>query len=146
MGTTMDQVVEQPTPKFTLNELENKLATIYSLAQKIQRQPELFTPEDKANFVGGIQELLGKVTKCITDLTPIDVAGKQYEELVLSKLEAQKVQFTVCGVQLWENKQLRGTSLYSTVVKARTIRDTCNAEYARLKVDHEAKIVNYPVF
>ena len=143
----MDQItVDQPKPKFNLTDLEQKLAIIYSFAQQWQRFPEQLQPAAIAGHIGNIQELFGQVTKNIIELEPIEIIGKSYEQEVQDKLQTEKPQFHVCGVQLWQNGKLAGTSLYSTVIKARKIRDICNAEYAKLKVNHEAKIINYPVF
>jgi hypothetical protein len=61
-------------------------------------------------------------------------------------VKQEKPQFYVHGVQLWQNGKLAGTSCYSTMSKARSIKNTLNQEFARLKVNHEAKIMMYPVF
>jgi hypothetical protein len=136
--------VEQPKPLFNLDDLDQKLTSIYQAL--LAKNQDGITDPDTTTARSVTQELLAIVTKYKNDLQPIDVAGKAYEVEVSKALDNQKVQFTVCGVQLWQDRKLAGTSLYSTVVKARKIRDICNAEYARLGVNHEAKIVNYPVF
>lgn len=140
------QQVDQPQPKFNLSDLENRITTIYNAItiglKGIEGQPTNMFKAANSD----LQELLAIVSKCKADLQPIDIENKVYEQMVIDKLQTEKPVFSVCGVQLWEQGKLAGTSLYSTVVKARTIRDICNKEYARLGVNHEAKIVNYPVF
>ncbi len=55
-------------------------------------------------------------------------------------------QYTVFGVQIWEHGHNVGTALYSTMPKARSVADILNRKYAELQVDHEAKIMPYPVY
>lgn len=139
------QQVDQPQPKFNLTDLEHTVGRCYDLVLNFTKH----LPVQNDNLVEvnrRLQELLSIVNKHKTDLQPIDIENKVYEQMVVDKLQTEKPVFSVCGVQLWEQGKLAGTSLYSTVVKARTIRDICNKEYARLGVNHEAKIVNYPVF
>lgn len=50
------------------------------------------------------------------------------------------------GVQIWEKGRLEGVALYRNMADARRVRDILNAKYAELHVDHEAKILNYPVY
>lgn len=52
----------------------------------------------------------------------------------------------VFGVQIWENGRCVGVALYRNVSAARQVKEILNAKYAELKVDHEAKIENYPVY
>lgn len=132
-------------PVFTLVDLENKLSIIYSMAQQLQRFPDQVSPAMQAAHVGNIQELLGITVKCIADLIPID-APMPENPTVQSMLDTTKPEFYVCGVQLIENGKLQGTSLYSTIVKARTIKEKLNTRFAKLEVNHVAKIINYPVF
>ncbi len=50
------------------------------------------------------------------------------------------------GVQIWEKGICVGTALYKKTAAARAVRDILNKKYAELQVDHEAKIVKYPVY
>lgn len=52
----------------------------------------------------------------------------------------------VFGVQIWEKGHCSGVALYRRMIDARMVRDTLNAKYSELKVDHAAKIENYPVY
>lgn len=52
----------------------------------------------------------------------------------------------VHGVQVWEKGICVGTALYSTMSAARHVKDILNRKYAELKVEHEAKIILYPVY
>ncbi len=52
----------------------------------------------------------------------------------------------VYGVQIWEKGRCEATALYRDIVAARAVRDILNKKYAELKVDHEAKIINFPVY
>lgn len=52
----------------------------------------------------------------------------------------------VFGVQIWEKGHCSGVALYRKMIDARQVRDVLNAKYAELKVDHVAKIENYPVY
>lgn len=136
---------DQPKPKFTLVDLEKKLEELYTIGLEASKEDET-TIYDSIKEINGIaQELLSIVTHCISDLEPIDLP--QHSLPVLTQvINSEKPVFSVSGVQLIENRKIVGVSLYSTVIKARMIRDTLNKEFARLKVEHEAKILNYPVF
>jgi len=57
-----------------------------------------------------------------------------------------QVHHHVFGVQIWEQGHCSGVALYRNMADARAVRDILNAKYAELKVDHEAKIANYPVY
>jgi hypothetical protein len=143
----MEQV-DQPKPVFTLDDLAQKLDYVYT---RTMSATHYFLSQDsqEAKFLaeanGIIQELIAIVDKHKRDLTPIDVPYATSEP-VTTELNQQKPDHYICGVQLIENKALVGTSLYTTVIKARQIRDVLNKRFAELKVNHEAKIVNYPVF
>lgn len=50
------------------------------------------------------------------------------------------------GVQIWEKGILAGVALYKDTSAARAVRDILNRKYAELKVDHEAKVMKYPVY
>lgn len=50
------------------------------------------------------------------------------------------------GVQIWEKGILVGVALYKNTSTARAVRDILNRKYAELQVDHEAKIMKYPVY
>jgi len=139
---------DQPKSKLTLNDLEKQLSFIFNMTIGVTKSLNETNIEQKtlltqANSI--LQELIVLVVKTKTDL---DVIGTETVEnkTVQTIINTEKAQFTVCGVQLIENGILVGTSLYSTVIKARKIRDVLNAKFAELKVNHGAKIVNYPVF
>lgn len=137
-------LVDQPKPKFTIEDLETKLSFVYNMTMGALKSPqEAAILLKQAN--GTIQELVSIVAKHRADLEPIDI-NKPEVALVLEVLKTEEVAFNVVGVQLIENGVLKGTSLYSTVVKARKIKDQLNREFARLRVNHEAKILNYPVY
>lgn len=142
--------IEQPTPKFTLIDLDRILETIYTRTIKATQ----FSSRDVADDLrrislqeanSALQGLVVQVAKNIRDLESIDMPLVENKK-ISETFQVEKPAFNVCGVQLFENKKLVGTSLYSTIVKARIIRDTLNKEFARLRVNHEAKIINYPVF
>jgi hypothetical protein len=133
------ELIDQPAPKFTLLDLERQLTDCYSILLKG------VTPQDIRDCTGKIQELLTIVTSCKTNLESIELPVEN-NPIIQQTLNIDKPELSVCGVQLWENGVLKGTSLYTTIIKARIIRDTLNKEFAKLKVNHEAKIINYPVF
>ncbi len=54
--------------------------------------------------------------------------------------------YYVFGVQIWEYGKCVGVALYRKVSDARAVKDILNAKYAELKVNHEAKIANYPIY
>lgn len=146
--------VDQPKPAFTLDDLELKLAAIYTqtmLATKQMTSPDHSLAANakawdglrQAN--GMLQEIIAIVDKQKRDLNSIE-PNLPVSSAITDALNIDKPDHYVCGVQLVENGQLIGTSLYTTVVKARKIRDILNKRFAELRVDHEAKIVNYPVF
>jgi hypothetical protein len=139
-------MTEQPKPKFTLQDLDKKLTEVYNTLSSSVKQQQ--TDLDKAPLRWAnsiVQELLSIVSKHINDLEPIDVATNT-TEAITTALETEKVAFFVTGVQLTEDGKNVGTSLYTTVFKARKIRDILNAKFAELKVNHEAKLINYPVY
>lgn len=141
-------LVDQPKPKFTLEDLETKLSNVYNLIMRqVHRSNtnEPIQPDRLIEANATLHELVAIVNKHRADLEPIDI-NKPEIPLVLETLGTQRVEFYCTGVQLIENGVLQGTSLYTTVVKARKIKDQLNAEFARLRVNHEAKIVNYPVY
>lgn len=148
---SVKELVDQPAPKFTLVDLEHRLTDCYSNLLKVlqgQDSPSGVYISSEARIkdaCGHLQELLAIVGRCKTDLESIDMPS-QDNLIVQQTLNIDKPQFSVSGVQLIEQGRLTGTSLYTTVVKARIIRDILNKEFAKLKVNHEAKIVNYPVF
>lgn len=57
-----------------------------------------------------------------------------------------KAAYHVYGVQVWEKRICTGTALYSKMVDARRVAELLNKKYAELGVDHEAKIMVYPVY
>lgn len=140
---TVTTLTEQPKPKFTLQDLDAKLSLIYD-----QLKPITSVDQNTMNLNlvrGVLQELLAICNKHINDLESIDVQTDS-TQAITTALETEKVAFHVTGVQLIENGQNVGTSLYSTVFKARKIRDILNSKFAELRVNHEAKLINYPVY
>lgn len=138
---TVTTLTEQPKPKFTLQDLDTKLTEAYEL---LKPNPTIgITNANNSRRI--IQELLSIVAKHINDLEPIDIQTDS-TSAIITALETEKVVFYVTGVQLIENDQNVGTSLYSTVFKARKIKDILNAKFAELRVNHEAKLINYPVY
>jgi len=136
--------IEQPKPKFTLLDLEQRLTIAYDCIMK--KQKNLTDPNfDNSIALGAVQELLSVIVKYKADLGSIDLPIET-AKAITDTIQTEKPEFTVCGVQLIENGQLQGTSLYSTIVKARKIRDVLNARFAELQVKHEAKILQYPVY
>lgn len=145
---------DQPKPEFTLDDLAEKLDTIYTatmhatkhisgLDNSLSASAHVWDELRQAN--GMLQELIAIVDKHKRDLNPIDV-NLPVAAVIDKMLGQTEPDHYVCGVQLIENNKLVGTSLYTTVIKARKIRDVLNAKFAELRVQHEAKIVNYPVF
>lgn len=155
-GANVIELTEQPKPKFTLIDLEQYLSKIFTAtmtSNKIIVESKIaMSAVDKDLLVicireanSNLQELIAKVDKIKSDLDIIEMP-QSITSAVMTELDTEKVAFHVCGVQLWENGVMKGTSLYSSVFKARKIRDILNAKFAELKVKHEAKIVNYPVY
>jgi hypothetical protein len=144
----------QPKPAFTLDDLDGKLSYIYTrtmngskfLNDPLVSKDEILRGLSEAN--GVIQELLAIVVKKKQDQEAIEasIPASLAQEVITKAVGEERIQFYVSGVQLWENKILQGTSLYSTMIKAKKIRDILNHKFAELRVDHEAKILNYPVF
>jgi len=134
---------EQPKPKFSLNDLEAKLTIIYNALMAKNQSGQLDPDTTTARSI--TQELIAIITRLNIDLDVIG-AGVVENKTVQTIINTEKPQFHVYGVQLIENGQLTGTSLYSTIIKARKIRDILNTKFAELRVNHEAKIINYPVF
>lgn len=144
--TVVEQsLVEQPKPKFTLEDLEKRLSNLYDGITRAIKEVGPHTETRLRDANGELQELLAIVIKHKSDFEPIDI-NRPDNPLVQEELQTEKPEFYVVGVQLIENGKLVGTSLYTTVAKARKIKDACNKEFARLRVNHEAKLVNYPVF
>lgn len=128
-----EELENQPKPKFTLLDLEQQLSLAYNNVTNITETR------------GILHHLISVVTKCKADLGSIDLPIET-AKAITDTIQTEKPEFTVCGVQLIENGVLQGTSLYTTIVKARKIRDILNARFAELRVPHEAKIRNYPVY
>lgn len=145
--------VDQPKPKFTLLDLEAKLGQIYNDISNLTDFCSDFAKntsdagpfKEAVNIKAAIHELFAIVVKIKTNLGSIDLPIET-AKAITDTIQTEKPEFTVCGVQLIENGVLQGTSLYSTIVKARKIRDVLNARFAELQVKHEAKILNYPVY
>lgn len=141
-GNNVTEMVEQPKPKFTLVDLETIIDEIFAdtlYATRQVDQPNLNEAHNK------IQQLRATIAKLKNDLDSIDMPSDN-NKAIQDTINTETPQFSVCGVQLWENKVIRGVSLYTTVPKARKIRDILNSHYAEQRVNHEAKIVNYPVY
>lgn len=140
-------MTEQPKPKFTLQDLNHRLTDCYSSLLKVMKNDtsEISAEARIKDACGHMQELVSIVSKHINDLEPIDIATDN-AQAITTALETEKVCFFVTGVQLSENGKNVGTSLYSTVFKARKIRDILNTKFAELRVNHEAKLINYPVY
>lgn len=130
--------IDQPKPVFTLLDLDIALAYIYDNC-KVVDQVSLHNIRAKTH------ELIAIVDKIKSDLGSIEMPIET-AKAITDTIQTEKPEFSVCGVQLIENGTLVGTSLYSTVIKARKIKDVLNKRFAELRVDHVAKIVNYPVF
>lgn len=138
------ELVDQPSPKFTLIDLEHTIGRCYDLTLNFTKH--LSVQNNNLQEVNRrLQALLATIVRCKNDLNSIEMPALG-NPIIQQTLNIDKPEFVVCGVQLIENGKLVGTSLYSSIPKARIIRDKCNKEFARLKVNHEAKIVNYPVF
>lgn len=147
----------QPTPPFTIEELAAKLEQAYNNNMIVIRAlqgaiPGMTNEQKEKTFYGalkecnsGLQELIAIVDQKKRDLDSINPTVNT-SKVMTDTLETEKPEFHVTGVQLIENKILVGTSLYSTVIKARKIKDILNQKFAELRVDHVAKLVNYPVF
>jgi hypothetical protein len=150
-------LVEQPKPRLTLEELEAKISKVYTRTLNFAKWHPSFlsdaqSAEEKEINQGIIesnsllQELISDISRHRQDNEPIDV-HKETNTVIEQILDTEKPQFYVSGVQMVLNGKVEGTSLYSTIVKARTVRDVLNKEYAKLKVNnYEAKIIQYPVF
>lgn len=145
--------IEQAKP-YSLNDLDKALSAIYTRTlncTKFNPISDQATPEQKAVHAGLIeansmmQGIIAIVARKLNDLESIE-PEMATDKVITDTLQTEKPEFHVCGVQLIENQKLVGTSLYSTAVKAKKIRDTLNAKFAQLRVNHSAKIVNYPVF
>lgn len=139
-----DKLVDQPAPKFTLVDLEHTVGRCYDLTLNFAKHLPVKN-DNLAESIRRLQELLAIVTRLQRDLDTIEMPVAN-NPVIQQTLNIDKPEFYVSGVQLIQNGTLAGTSLYTTVVKARVIRDKCNEEFARLRVNHECKILNYPVF
>jgi hypothetical protein len=151
VDTELKIQVDQPKPPFTLLDLSNKLSQAYDLntqALKILHNTSALTVNanncvKEANSL--LQELVAIVAQASANFETIEMP-KPTSDIVNETFSQENPQFWVSGVQLIEQRKLVGTSLYSTVIKARTIKDILNKKFADLRVDHEAKIIQYPVF
>jgi hypothetical protein len=129
---------DQPKPKFTLLDLERQLDA--ALVQ-VKTKPANF----EVNLTVILHGLLAEVERIKTNLDVIEMPVET-AKAITDTIETEKPEMIVCGVQLFEYSKIQGTSLYTTIVKARKIRNVLNTRFAELKVDHFAKIVNYPVY
>lgn len=135
----------QPLPKFTLDDLLHKLDEI-NLAYVEEQKDTAILYKDSVK--AQMHELYGIITRHKTKLESIDPAMDMaaHEKIIADAIGTEKIQFYVAGVQLIEDGILQGTSLYSTMIKAKGIRDIMNRKFAELRVQHEAKILQYPVY
>lgn len=155
MAEVIEITKNQPKPKFTLLDLEGKLEAIYQLSKHLAKAttpngtnysvPQGLLIEQTTTLLSSVQELLAQVSIAKNNLDaiemPVDTA-----KVITDTIETEKPQLIVCGAQLYEYGKMQGVSLYTTIVKARKIRDICNERFAQLKVDHMVKIQNYPVY
>lgn len=141
---------DQPLPSFTMQDLVNSLAEIYGKQTNVIKKMQEIgagAPDDLKDANGIAHTLFATVTKLISGLDSIhSIPPAATPSIVNNILNTERPVFSVCGVQLWENGAIVGVSLYSTIHKAKTIRNILNAKFAELNVKHEAKIINYPVF
>lgn len=149
-GNVVTTMIEQPKPKFTLVDLETALERIY----KNNLQATKFGKDLKidAHFIpflveanSDLQELIAAINKVKNNLDVIELPSDN-NKAITDVINTEKPEFTVCGVNLIENGKMVGTSLYTNVIKARKIRDILNSKFAELRVNHEARISNYPVY
>lgn len=141
---------DQPKPEFTMKELADKLGLAYSNAIRLGKYlGDVHNIEQNKDYLKAItvilQELVSQINIKVENLDSIHTNLPDVPEVNLT-LNQEKPDHYVVGVQLFENGKLIGTSLYTTVVKARMIKDVLNKRFAELRVNHEAKLINYPVF
>lgn len=155
-GRNVTEMVEQPKPKFTLLDLEAALDNIFRNNLKFCTHHKAFiddiqSPEEEQLRDGLVrsneilQELLATIARIKNDLDVIELPSDN-NQAISDAINTEKSEFSVYGVQLIEHKKIAGVSLYTTVSKARKIRDILNSHYAQQRVEFEAKIVNYPVY
>ena len=139
--------IDQPEPKFNLDDLAQKLSFVYNMTMGALKNcpPQFEIKTQLQAATGQLQELVAIVDKCKRDMEVIDVPTNTNQEM-LNALETEKIQFHVVGVQYIIGKRVEGIALYTTVPKARKIRDILNQKFAELRVDQVAKIINYPVY
>lgn len=148
--------VDQPKPQFTLIDLEEKLAAIYTRTLNISQFIRVADSAEDMKLLEGmkeangmLQELIAIVDHCKTDLESIEMP-KETNKNIEQIIRTEKPEFYVSGVQMVKTSRqgdiVEGTSLYSTIIKARIIRDTLNDKYKELKAGYHAKIIQYPVF
>lgn len=142
------ELVDQPKPPFDLTELAAKLDLIYNALLAKNQSGQLDPDTKTAREV--TQELIAIIDKHQRDIMAIEPklmsAPDSVSKTIATSIGEEKIQFHVCGVQLIEHGKIVGTSLYTTIIKARKIRDILNSKFAEMRVNHEAKILNYPVF
>lgn len=145
-------LANQPKP-FSLNDLAAKVATVYTATMTATKALGISPKSDLDCLVclkeanGTLQELIALIQSKQANLEEIAPENPTPNtSLISEEINQEKAQFHVVGVQLFEHGKIVGTSLYSTVVKARGVRDTLNKKFAELRVNHEAKMMNYPVY
>lgn len=141
---------------FSLDDLQTRVEQIYKAQAYFIRHHKQFINDamneqdqiiarDFLEAQGLLQELVAIVAKHKSDQQEIaPLVGDT--KIMTDQLGTEKPEFYVSGVQLIERGKMVGTSLYKSVVRARQIRDILNGKFSELKVDHNARIINYPVF
>lgn len=147
---------DQPKPKMFLQDLAQYLEVVdvaIGQAQKLyteQLPQQPITPIVKELYIARtqIRNIMFEVRQALENQQSIDpvIEPTQDQQVIAKAFNQERPQFYVSGVQLIENKRLVGTSLYSTMPKAKHIAGILNRKFAELKVEHEAKIIQYPVF
>lgn len=142
-------LANQPKP-FSLNDLAAKISFIYQCSMTAAKCNADEVDRIKAcvkEANGALQELIALIQSKQMNLEEIAPENPTPNtSLITEEINQEKAQFHVVGVQLFEHGKIVGTSLYSTVVKARGVRDILNKKFAELRVQHEAKMMNYPVY
>src|SRR5260221_341011 len=75
--------------------------------------------------------------------TPV---SSKRQEAFRKVFECSQIPTSLDAIQIWEKGILVGVALYKDTSAARAVRDILNRKYAELKVEHEAKIMKYPVY
>lgn len=142
--------INQPLPAYTLLDLQQDIEAIYQANLHLLKN--LADVESNAqarallqSAIEGAGQIRGRLIKLIEQNDSIGMPF-EVDAAMLKAVNMEEIQFTVSGLQLLENRVVTGTCLYSTMPKAKTIRDICNAKFAELNVDKLARIQQYPVY